>query len=249
MYGYSAELRTATYSLPHAFLKMTYDDIRLIFEKVWDQIHERKEDTSKPAEGKRKKTLARKRASRKDSKESAKRQKLEEDTEKEELQVYLNIVPEEEGLDVESLATKQDVLELYKLVKERFKTASPEGYDLLLWGDLKTMLEPDDIWRNQQDWNLINWKLHNFCGVHVILIDTGLVIHIMVEKKYPLSQDTLSKMLNRRLEVDHQSEMGYKLIRFIRNQVLLQVYTADGVSTVIEDLVLLEKIEEYRLSH
>ncbi|GKC48602.1 hypothetical protein Tco_1071347, partial [Tanacetum coccineum] len=76
---------------------------------------------------------------------------------------------------------RQDVLELYKLVKERFQTASPKGYDLLLWGDLKTMLEPyeeDDIWRNQQDWNLINWKLHNFCRVHVILMDTGLVIHI-----------------------------------------------------------------------
>ncbi|GKE71007.1 hypothetical protein Tco_1529079 [Tanacetum coccineum] len=142
------------------FKGMIYDDIRPIFEKVWDQIHEfvpmdselvipkskgaksikksstkeekKKDDSSKPAEGKRKKTLARKRESRKDSKESAKRQKLEEDTEKEELQVYLNIVPEEDGLDVESLATK---------------------------GDLKTMLKPDeedDIWRNQQDWNLIN---------------------------------------------------------------------------------------------
>ncbi|GJV98764.1 hypothetical protein Tco_1554016 [Tanacetum coccineum] len=49
---------------------------------------------------------------------------------------------------------RQDVLELYRLVKERFQTASPEGYDLLLWGDLKTMIEPneeDEIWRNQQD--------------------------------------------------------------------------------------------------
>ncbi|GJY87250.1 putative ribonuclease H-like domain-containing protein [Tanacetum coccineum] len=111
---------------------------------------------------------------------------------------------------------RQDVLELYRLVKERFQTASPEGYDLLLWGDLKTLIEPneeDEIWRNQQDWNLINWKLHNFCGVHVLLMDTGLVIHMMVEKKYPLSQDTLSKMLSRRLEVDYQSEMGYELIR------------------------------------
>ncbi|GJY37202.1 hypothetical protein Tco_0422580 [Tanacetum coccineum] len=117
---------------------------------------------------------------------------------------------------------RQDVLELYRLVKERFQTASPEGYDLLLWGDLKTMIEPneeDEIWRNQQDWNLINWKLHNFCGVHVLLMDTGFVIHMMVEKKYPLSQDTLSKMLSRRLEVDHQSEMGYELIRFVKSQL------------------------------
>ncbi|GJS06056.1 hypothetical protein Tco_0362852 [Tanacetum coccineum] len=115
---------------------------------------------------------------------------------------------------------RQDVLELYRLVKERFQIASPEGYDLLLWGDLKTLIEPneeDEIWRNQQDWNLINWKLHNFCGVYVLLMDTGFVIHMMVEKKYPLSQDTLSKMLSRRLEVDHQSEMGYELIRFVKS--------------------------------
>ncbi|GJR65622.1 hypothetical protein Tco_0011687 [Tanacetum coccineum] len=106
---------------------------------------------------------------------------------------------------------RQDVLELYRLVKERFQIASPEGYDLLLWGDMKTLIEPneeDEIWRNQQDRNLINWKLHNFCGVHVLLIDTGLVIHMMKEKKYPLSQDILSKMLSRKLEVDHQSDMG-----------------------------------------
>ncbi|GJY05710.1 hypothetical protein Tco_0371650 [Tanacetum coccineum] len=151
-------------------------------------------ESYRTAGGRRKKLLARKRAKETLSEESAKKQKLEDDTEKEELQVYLNIILQEESLNIESLVTKQDVLELYRLVKDRFQTASPEGYDLLLWGDLKTLIEPneeDEIWRNQQDWNLINWKLHNFCGVHVLLMDTGLVIHMMVEKKYPLSQDTL----------------------------------------------------------
>ncbi|GJZ39909.1 hypothetical protein Tco_0586472 [Tanacetum coccineum] len=232
------------------FKGMTYDDIRPIFEKVWDQIHsfvpmdselevqrlkrkgqevqeepaetqktETKQverESSKKAGGKRKKSLGSKRERETLSEESANKQKLEDDAEKEELQVYLNIVSEDEGLDVESLSTKadgssknykifsemlydfdrQNVLELDRLVKERFQTASPEGYDLLSWGDLKIMIEPneaDEIWRNQQDWNLVSWKLHNFCGVHVILMDTGLVIHMMVEKKYPLSQDTLLK--------------------------------------------------------
>ncbi|GJW34067.1 hypothetical protein Tco_0054099 [Tanacetum coccineum] len=153
-------------------------------------------ESSRIAGGRRKKSLARKRARETLSEESAKKQKLEDDTEKEELQVYLNIVLEDESLDVESLATKypiveretqilandkyyyqikradgsvkhykifsamlydfdrQDVLELYKLVKERFQTASPKGYHLLLWGDLKTLIEPneeDEIWRNQQE--------------------------------------------------------------------------------------------------
>ncbi|GJZ98992.1 hypothetical protein Tco_0671543 [Tanacetum coccineum] len=45
------------------------------------------------------------------SEESAKKQKLEDDTEKEELQVYLNIVPEEESLNIESLATKYPIVD------------------------------------------------------------------------------------------------------------------------------------------
>ncbi|GJZ93312.1 hypothetical protein Tco_0665377 [Tanacetum coccineum] len=226
------------YKMSH-FKGMSYEEIRPIFERVWDRIQsfvpmdfEKEKGSEKKTRGRRKKSLARKRAKETLSEESAKKQKLEDDTEKEELQFYLNIVPEDESLDVESLATKypivdwetrilandkyyyqikrvdgsvkyyklfstmlydfdrQDVLELYILVKERFQIASPEGYDLLLWGDLKTLIEPDEedeIWRNQQDCNLINWKLHNFCGVHVLLMDTGFVIHMMVEKKYPLS--------------------------------------------------------------
>ncbi|GJW82416.1 hypothetical protein Tco_0146391 [Tanacetum coccineum] len=83
-------------------------------------------ESSRTVGGRRKKSLARKRAKETLSEESAKKQKLEDDTEKEELQVYLNIVSEEESLNIESLATKQDVLELYRLVKERFQTASPE---------------------------------------------------------------------------------------------------------------------------
>ncbi|GJR81008.1 putative ribonuclease H-like domain-containing protein [Tanacetum coccineum] len=54
---------------------------------------------------------------------------------------------------------KQDVIDLHRLVNERYEITSPEGYDLLLWGDLKTLFEPneeDEIWKNQQDYNLIS---------------------------------------------------------------------------------------------
>ncbi|GJT20497.1 hypothetical protein Tco_0890434 [Tanacetum coccineum] len=180
------------YKMSH-FKGMSYKEIRPIFEKVWDKIQsfvpmdsEKEKGSKKKTGGRRKKSLTRKRAKETLSEESAKKQKLEDHTEKEELQVYLNIVPEEESLNLESLATKYPIVDLKTLIEQN---------------------EEDEIWRNQQDWNLINWKLHNFCGVHVLLMDTGLVIPMMVEKKYPLSQDTLSKMLSRRLEVDHQSEI------------------------------------------
>ncbi|GKA49714.1 hypothetical protein Tco_0742787 [Tanacetum coccineum] len=97
---------------------------------------------------------------------------------------------------------RQDVLDLYKLVKERFKTTSPEGYDRLLWGDLITLFEPseeDEIWKTQQDYTLISWKLYDSCGVHLLLMDTGSSIHMLVEKKYPLTQEMLSRMLSGKL--------------------------------------------------
>ncbi|GKD70977.1 hypothetical protein Tco_1325067 [Tanacetum coccineum] len=116
---------------------------------------------------------------------------------------------------------RQDVLDLYRLVKERFETTSPEGYDRLLWGDLITLFEPseeDEIWKAQQDYTLISWRLYDSCGVHLLLMDTGITIHMMVEKKYPLTQEMLSRMLSGKLEVDHECEMAYELLRFTKSQ-------------------------------
>ncbi|GKB67836.1 hypothetical protein Tco_0929248 [Tanacetum coccineum] len=103
---------------------------------------------------------------------------------------------------------RQDVEDLYRLVKDRYSTSRPEGYDLMLWGDLHTLFEPEEeseIWKNQHEYNLISWSLCDFCGVHILLMQNGIAIHMLTEKKYPLSQEMLSKMLSKRLEVDHES--------------------------------------------
>ncbi|GJU52349.1 hypothetical protein Tco_1226063 [Tanacetum coccineum] len=46
---------------------------------------------------------------------------------------------------------RHDVLDLYRLVKERFETASPEGHDRLLWGDLITVFEPKNTYPLTQE--------------------------------------------------------------------------------------------------
>ncbi|GJX23077.1 hypothetical protein Tco_0227522 [Tanacetum coccineum] len=110
---------------------------------------------------------------------------------------------------------RQDIMELYRLVKERYSSSKPEGYDLMLWGDLHTLFEPDEeseIWMNQNEYNLISWSLCDFCGVHILLMKNGIAIHMLTEKKYPLSQEMISKMLNKRLEVDHESTQSYELL-------------------------------------
>ncbi|GJZ10407.1 hypothetical protein Tco_0545166, partial [Tanacetum coccineum] len=117
---------------------------------------------------------------------------------------------------------RQDVVELYRLVKERYSSSKPEGYDLMLWGDLHTLFEPDEeseIWMNQNEYNLISWSLCDFCGVHILLMQNGIAIHMLTEKKYPLSQEMISKMLSKRLEVDQESTQAYELLKFIRSQV------------------------------
>ncbi|GJR54634.1 hypothetical protein Tco_1405155 [Tanacetum coccineum] len=133
------------------------------------------ESSGKKAESSRKKAVSKKRAGEKLVEESVKRQKVEDDDEKAELNACLEIVPGDDiVVNIESLSTKypiidwkthilaedkmyyqiiradgsikyykifsamlddfdrQDVLDLYRLVKERFETTSPEGYDRLI---------------------------------------------------------------------------------------------------------------------
>ncbi|GJY87346.1 hypothetical protein Tco_0501974 [Tanacetum coccineum] len=121
------------------FKGMSYNEIRPIFEKVWDfnqhiepmehgsekmkspkKIEEEDVDTQeemkevvKESGAKRKKSLPRKRR-------TVKRQKLEEDAEKEELKGFLDIIPREDvAEDVESLSTKYPIMDwkTYTLTK------------------------------------------------------------------------------------------------------------------------------------
>ncbi|GJT43155.1 retrotransposon protein, putative, ty1-copia subclass [Tanacetum coccineum] len=103
---------------------------------------------------------------------------------------------------------RQDVEELYRLVKEKYSASRLEGFDLMLWGDLYVLFESDEedeIWKSQHEYNLISWRLCDFCGIHILLMENGLAIHMLTEKKYPLSQEMISKMLKKKLEVDHES--------------------------------------------
>ncbi|GJU34380.1 hypothetical protein Tco_1182734 [Tanacetum coccineum] len=103
-----------------------------IEEEDVDTQKEMKE-VSKESGAKRNKSLP-----RRSSRSTVKRQNMELDDEKEDLKGYLDIVPREDvAEDVESLSTKY-------------------GYDLMLWGDLHTLFEPDEedeIWKNQHEYN------------------------------------------------------------------------------------------------
>ncbi|GJT76815.1 hypothetical protein Tco_1043540 [Tanacetum coccineum] len=117
---------------------------------------------------------------------------------------------------------REDLETLWKLVKAKHGSTRPEeGYERVLWGDLKTMFDPhveDQVWRNQQDYRVLDWKLYDSCGVHS-LRKQNVHIHMLVEKRYPLTPTTIIDMLNRKLQADHWNEMCYQLLKLITKQL------------------------------
>ncbi|GJZ21038.1 retrovirus-related pol polyprotein from transposon TNT 1-94 [Tanacetum coccineum] len=115
----------------------------------------------------------------------------------------------------------EDLEDLYKLVKAKYESTRPvEDLDLLLWGDLKTMFDPhveDKVWRNQQEYKVLNWKLYDSYEVHSLMMQ-HVQIYMSVEKKYTLAPLTLSMMLEKKLMIDYESEMAYQLLKFIIKQ-------------------------------
>ncbi|GJZ24419.1 hypothetical protein Tco_0561878 [Tanacetum coccineum] len=163
--------------------------------------------------------------------ENAKKQKMNDDQETTELQSLIEIVSDEEGIAIDAipLATKppsimlrsldrEDLETLWKLVKAKHGLTRPEeGYERVLWGDLKTMFEPnveDEVWKLQQMYRVVSWKLFDFCGVHCLTLQSGM-IYMLVEKKYPLTPATITDMLNKKLQADNFNEMCYQLLKLI----------------------------------
>ncbi|GKC52292.1 hypothetical protein Tco_1075037 [Tanacetum coccineum] len=76
----------------------------------------------------------------------------------------------------------------------------------------------DQVWRNQHDYRVLDYKLYDSCGVHS-LRKQNVHIHMLVEKRYPLTTPTITDMLNRKLQADHWNEMCYQLLKLLTKQL------------------------------
>ncbi|GJU29272.1 putative ribonuclease H-like domain-containing protein [Tanacetum coccineum] len=94
---------------------------------------------------------------------------------------------EEVAIDVVPLATKPPTIIDWKIHKEGKKSY----YQI---GDLKTMFEPhveDQIWKNQQNYKVLDWKIYDSYGVHSLRMQ-HVYIHMLVEKTFlNFSQNSL----------------------------------------------------------
>ncbi|GJW93173.1 hypothetical protein Tco_0172845 [Tanacetum coccineum] len=114
-------------------------------------------------------------------------------------------------MSVLSIFDRDDLCDVYQLVMDKYQDEIPEDFDKVLWGDLMIIFYPsdeDEFWNSQQDWNVVSWKLHGSSGVHTLMNEAGLVIHMLIEKKYPLRKKVLLQMLELKLKSEEDSSIG-----------------------------------------
>ncbi|GJX35072.1 hypothetical protein Tco_0246629 [Tanacetum coccineum] len=95
-------------------------------------------------------------------------------------------------MEVLHIFDRQDLFHLYDLVMKQYSEITPEGIELILWGDLKIMME-SLIEENNQE------------------LKDGTVIYMLVERRYPLSKELLQRMLDLGLEVEEESTAALHL--------------------------------------
>ncbi|GJR17299.1 hypothetical protein Tco_0965826 [Tanacetum coccineum] len=155
-------------------------------------------------------------------------------------EINLNVVIRSNGqrryfstlMRVFSIFDRDDLCDVYQLMMDKYQDEIPEDFAKVLWGDLMIMFNPsdeDEFWNSQQDWNVVSWKLYGSSRVHTLMTEARLVIHMLVEKKYPLRKKVLLKMLELKLESEEDSTMELELIRFVKKLIAeLEPENSDG---------------------
>ncbi|GKB65232.1 hypothetical protein Tco_0921418, partial [Tanacetum coccineum] len=117
---------------------------------------------------------------------------------------------------------REDLENLWKLVKAKHGNTRPEeGYERVLWGDLKTMFEhhiEDEVWRSLQGKKVLLWRLYDSCGVHFVRFE-DMHVYMLVEKRYPLTPATIPDMLNKKLKSDYWNKMCYQHLKLMTKQL------------------------------
>ncbi|GJW52832.1 hypothetical protein Tco_0096917 [Tanacetum coccineum] len=105
------------------------------------------------------------------------------------------------------MVTRAYLMTIYGCVMTFYQDKQAEGVGLVLWGDLKVLMDSpevndgSDVWKNQNTWSIQSWKLYSYSGVHVLETVNGRVVHMFVDKKHPLSVNLIERMLDHQLEI------------------------------------------------
>ncbi|GJU79089.1 hypothetical protein Tco_1276159 [Tanacetum coccineum] len=166
--------------------------------------------------GRDEKRLLRKRKATISEEQPSKKLKLRTET-IDALRNYLRIVDfehnvqDKESLEAISVITEFKDLYLYIGCKKDYYEHIPPTSDLTtIWETPET--SDDDFWKNQADWEIIRWRLNESSGVHTLELEDGTMIHMLAERRYPLSRELMIRMLDHGMEVEDESETAITLI-------------------------------------
>ncbi|GJV85199.1 ribonuclease H-like domain-containing protein [Tanacetum coccineum] len=136
---------------------------------------------------------------------------------------------------------QEDLEDLYKLVKARYGSTRPvEDLDLVLWNDLKNMFEPhveDTVWRNQQGYKVLEWKLYDSFTVALIDVNVAQSKLVLLEN----FNENYSKCLRLlvKLQLPVQSYYCYRKLLLL---VEYKVNAAEGVNAASEEVSIAELV-------
>nr|GEZ72285.1 hypothetical protein [Tanacetum cinerariifolium]GFA60014.1 hypothetical protein [Tanacetum cinerariifolium] len=160
--------------------------------------------------------------------ERAKKQKVEDDKETAKLKQLMEIIldKEEVAINAITLVVKSPRIVDWKIHKERKKI-----YYQIMRADRKTQMY------------MVFSKMLK-CFYRDDLEDLYKLIYILVEKKYLFTPPTLTTMLEKKLQIDYQSEMAYQLLKLIMKQIKKIVAAQVYVNIAQLELVLLVNLNE-----
>ncbi|GJR37281.1 hypothetical protein Tco_1212965 [Tanacetum coccineum] len=114
----------------------------------------------------------------------------------------LRIVTFDSTIDSEIMETKYFVSKFHKV-------SSPDGDYLVVYR----------VNGHFRAFNYLMERLYEACGVCILELKDGIVIYMLVERRYPLSKELLQRMLDLGLEVEEESTAALHLVRFIKQQL------------------------------
>ncbi|GJR14481.1 hypothetical protein Tco_0797133 [Tanacetum coccineum] len=133
---------------------------------------------------------------------------------------------------------REDLETLYKLVKAKYGSTRPvDDMDLVLYGDLKTMFEPhveDNVWKNQSDYRVLDWKLYDSCGVHSL-------------RKQNAHIHMLGRIVGIKRLLDDLGVTAAQLMLLVY-KLLLLVFRVNAASTKVTTAKKLRLLKEFLLS-
>ena len=106
-------------------------------------------------------------------------------------------------------------------MEEKKKIETLTGYELILRGDLRNMFIPDredEAWKNQDKWELAYWDLYDSSEIHCLTLNE-YTHYMFIDKKYPLTKNTLKRMLAWRITVKKNSTKIGELIKNLKQQL------------------------------